>query len=268
MGPRAALRNRWDRVLARALAGRHAALVAELDAVVAARVDAAVAGIVAELRAVETRDRRDTVAAADREAVAATARFVQREMVEAVHLDHPHDTLRHALASAPTGGLALEFGVATGTTLRIIAHARGGRDVHGFDSFDGLPLTWRTGFRSGAFGCAAPEVPGAELVVGLFEETLPDFLARHPGPVDLLHLDADLYSSTACVLKHVGPRLRSGSVVVFDEYFNYPGWERHEALAWAEYTAAHGIEFEYTAYTYDNEQVVVRLLTGGDSAQL
>jgi predicted O-methyltransferase YrrM len=62
------------------------------------------------------------------------------------------------------------------------------------------------------------------------------------------------------VLEQVGPRLRPGSVVVFDEFFNYPGWEAHEARAWAEYTAAHDLAFRYEAYTHDNEQVVVRLV--------
>lgn len=212
-----------------------------------------------ELRAVEIRDRRDTFAAAEREAVASTARFVQRAMTAARHFDHPHATLEHALSLAPAGGMALEFGVFTGTTLKIIAARRDG-GVHGFDSFEGLPEDWRIGFASGTFGVdAVPEVPGAELVVGLFDHTLPGFLATHPGPVDFLHVDADLYSSAVTVLEHVGPRLRTGSVVVFDEFFNFPGWEAHEARAWTEYVAAGRLGFRYEAYTLDNEQVVVRL---------
>ena len=56
-----------------------------------------------------------------------------------------------------------------------------------------------------------------------------------------------------------GPRLRPGSVIVFDEYFNYPGWREHEYRAWQEYVAASGARFEYEAYTSGNEQVVVRI---------
>ena len=37
------------------------------------------------------------------------------------------------------------------------------------------------------------------------------------------------------MLEHVGPRLRPGSVVVFDEYLNHPGWEDGEHRAWTEY---------------------------------
>jgi hypothetical protein len=259
MGIRAALRaklvNAVDEVVARHRAEQAAELRAELDGWLRGAADR----VIAEVRGVEIRDRRDVFAAAEREAVLSTSRFVQREMRGARHFGHPHATLEHALTLAPSGGMALEFGVFTGTTLKIIAARRDGA-VYGFDSFDGLPENWRTGFDTGAFGVdGPPDVPGAELVVGLFDDTLPGFLAAHPGPVDLLHVDADLYSSAVTVLEHVGPRLRAGSIVVFDEFFNYPGWEQHEARAWQEYVAAHGVPFSYEAYTFDHEQVVVRI---------
>jgi hypothetical protein len=50
-----------------------------------------------------------------------------------------------------------------------------------------------------------------------------------------------------------------GSVVVFDEYFNFPGWEQHEHKAWMEYVEKSGLEFTYEGYTYDHEQVVVKV---------
>lgn len=265
MGIRAALRARlvWvvDEVVARHRAEQSTELVERIRAEVADRMRVEADRIIDEVRGVEFRDRRDTFAAAERDAVASTARFVQRDMREARHFRHPHATLEHALSIAPTGGVALEFGVYSGTTLKIIAAARTTGGVFGFDSFDGLPENWRVGFDRGAFGVdAPPEVPGAELVVGLFDDSLPGFLADHPGPVDFLHVDADLYSSAVTVLAHVGPWLRPGSVVIFDEFFNYPGWEEHEARAWWEYTAAHDVSYRYEAYTLENEQVVVRLL--------
>jgi hypothetical protein len=58
---------------------------------------------------------------------------------------------------------------------------------------------------------------------------------------------------------YVGPRLRPGSIVVFDEYFNYPGWEEHEHRAWMEYVELEGLRFGYEGYTVDHEQVVVRV---------
>ena len=264
MGIRATLRAKLirvvDEVVARHRAEQTAELTSHLRAELDERVRREVDRAVEEVRGAEIRARRDTFAAAERAAVASTAAFVQREMREARHFGHPHATLEHAVALAPTGGMALEFGVFTGTTLKIIAAAREAGGVYGFDSFEGLPENWRTGFTAGTFGVdVPPEIPGAELVVGLFEDTLPGFLAAHPGPVDLLHIDADLYSAAVTVLTQVGPRLRPGSVIVFDEFFNYPGWEDHEARAWREYVAAHDLGFRYEAYTLDHEQVVVRV---------
>ena len=211
-----------------------------------------------DVEAREIRDRRDMIAAGERDAVSSSARFVREAMPGARTFPRPDATLAHALGLAPRGGMALEFGVYTGTTLRAIAEARGDGRVHGFDSFQGLPEDWRTGFAAGTFGEAEPpDVPGAELVVGWFADTLPAFLDAHPGPVDLLHLDADLYSSTATVLELVGPRLRPGSIVVFDEYLNHPGWEEGEHRAWSEYVSRTGLGFSYEAFTHDNEQVVV-----------
>jgi len=264
VGIRAALRAKLVRAVDEVVAKRHeeqtAALMAQIRTELDGRVRREVDRVICEIRTVETRDRRDTFAAAERAAVASTARFVQREMRSARHFDNPRATLEFALAQAPLGGLALEFGVFSGATLKIISAARDVGGVYGFDSFTGLPENWRVGFDTGAFGMdTPPDVPGAELVVGMFDETLPGFLDAHPGPVDLLHVDSDLYSSAVTVLRHVGPRLRPGSVIVFDEFFNYPGWEEHEAKAWREYVVAHGIEFRYEAYTLDHEQVVVQL---------
>ncbi len=93
----------------------------------------------------------------------------------------------------------------------------------------------------------------------MFADTLPGFLDAHPGPVAFLHVDCDLYSSTVTVLEHVASRFVEGTVVLFDEYFNYLGWEQHEHRAWAEYVARTGTHFEYLGYTIDNEQVIVRV---------
>ena len=224
-----------------------------------AEADRVIAAVRGAIHDVEVRARRDVFAAGEREAVASSARFALEAMPFAATFPHPYATLEHALTLAPAQGLALEFGVYSGQTLKMISAARGG-EVYGFDSFEGLPEPWRSGFPAGAFDLdQLPDVSGAELVVGWFADTVPGFLAEHPGPVSFLHLDADLYSSTRTVLDLVGPRLQPGSIVLFDEYFNYLGWEQHEHRAWAEYVARTGTHFEYLGYTIDNEQVIARV---------
>ncbi|KAH9998192.1 hypothetical protein F4779DRAFT_605857 [Xylariaceae sp. FL0662B] len=207
----------------------------------------------------DRRSRRDISQAAERDAAHSSARFADEHFPAATAFFDKNDTMRYALNAAPEKGMALEFGVYSGASLRHIAAERAG-EVYGFDSFKGLPETWRSTFDVGAFAVdAPPEVPGAELVVGRFDKTLPHFLAEHPGPIALLHIDSDLYSSAAVVLEHCGPCLVAGSIVVFDEYFNFPGWERHEHRAWQEYVARTGTHFTWLAYTANDEQVVIRI---------
>jgi len=241
----------------------------ESDADVAAAVDRLgkrvddVAARVAELaRQVELlRPSADLVAAQEAEATRDTAAFIVEELPTAEVLWHPHDTLRWALGQVDGKGSALEFGVATGSTLGIIAHeVSEDRYVAGFDSFEGLPETWRTAFPAGSYAQEPPlYVSGAELVVGLFADTLPEFLSEHDDPIAFAHLDADLYSSTKTVLDLIGDRLAPDAILVFDEYFNFPGWRRHEHRAFREFVERTGRTFDYLAYTGNHQQVVVRM---------
>ncbi|MDV6012385.1 class I SAM-dependent methyltransferase [Haloechinothrix sp. LS1_15] len=208
----------------------------------------------------EWRSRHDMVFAGDREAASESSRFTYEHFTGRPHFTRPWETLQYGLSLAPQGGLALEFGVATGNTLRQIAERRGDGRVYGFDSFQGLPEAWLPGIGAGSFASEQlPEVAGAELVVGWFADTVPEFLAAHPEPVDFVHIDSDIYSAAVTVLDHVGPRLRPGSVLVFDEFLNYPGWQQHEYRAWCEFVERTGVAFRYEAYTYQDRQVVVRL---------
>lgn len=251
------IRERAVRRMAGAAQRMLAPMVAE---VVATEVDR----VISALHEVEFRQRRDLLAAGERDAALSSALFAARAMPTARAFHDRMSTLEHGLDVAPRGGLALEFGVFEGRSLEVVADKRGRQAVFGFDSFTGLPEDYRPHVRTGEFAVGAlPDVLGAELVVGWFDDTLPGFLAAHPGPVDFVHVDGDLYSSAVTVLDLVGPRLAVGSVLVFDEFFNFPGWEEHEFRAWQEWLDRTGAQAEYVAYTSNNEQVVVRLTDPG-----
>ncbi|MEM9074313.1 MAG: class I SAM-dependent methyltransferase [Myxococcota bacterium] len=147
-------------------------------------------------------------------------------------------------------GLWLEFGTGTGSTTKVMCDARQSGKVHTFDWFQGLPTDWipEYGVYEGAFAQPAPTdlPPNAELVKGRFEDTLEPFLSAHPNqPVDLVHIDCDVYDSTRFVLEALTPRLTSGTVLVFDELFYYPGRENHEAKALFEWQRDTGHRFAW-----------------------
>ena len=152
-------------------------------------------------------------------------------------------------------GLMLEFGVHTGETITRIAN-RTKRKIYGFDSFGGLPEDWRPGYGKGTFACDIPEVPdNVELVVGLFNDTLPKFVEDHKEEkVAFVHVDCDLYSSTKCVFDNLKHMFQDGTVICFDELINYYGYEEHEWKAWHEFLNETKYKWEVLG-RYGGEQV-------------
>lgn len=194
---------------------------------------------------------------------AAGARWVQaRTQGPDVFRGLPVAVLAAGLEAATVDGLVLEFGVYHGRSLRTIAAASPG-EVHGFDSFQGLPEAWSAAEGAGAYSTAGrrPAVPAnVALHAGWFEDTLPPFMEAHPGPVRLAHVDCDLYSSTRTVLAGLADRFVPGSVLVFDDLLGYPGFEQHELRAFEEFVAATGTRYEIIAATLLGREVAVRIV--------
>lgn len=142
--------------------------------------------------------------------------------------------LDYALEHVKLDGLFMEFGVYEGRTLTHLARSNPDKTFYGFDVFTtGLPETW---FCVSKGGFALPAVPvfeekNIELVVGLYEDSLPSFEKK---TVAFMHIDCDLYSSTKTVFTHFADHIVSGTVIVFDEYYNYAGYQDHEYKAFAE----------------------------------
>ncbi|MDJ0825044.1 MAG: class I SAM-dependent methyltransferase [Rhodobacter sp.] len=199
------------------------------------------------------------------EASKQSARFLLKHMVTAKPFPAGRQLLEYAvnlaLEDARDTDHYLEFGVASGRTINCIADVSK-RKVYGFDSFDGLPEDWTFAYPKGRFAGQLPKVrDNVELVVGWFTDTLPKFAAGLPkdATVGFLHVDCDLYSSTVTVLWQLAPFMRDGTVIVFDEYFNYVGWKQHEHKAFKEFLKTFGYRAEYLAFVPVHQQVAVRI---------
>ena len=101
--------------------------------------------------------------------------------------------------------------------------------------------------------------PNVRLHKGWFDATLPKFLESETGPVRFLHVDSDLYSSANCVLTLLEKRIVTGTVIQFDEYLNYPGWQRHEYKAFAEFCERTGMKYRYLAFASSDQAVSVKI---------
>ena len=171
------------------------------------------------------------------------------------------ELLTFALKKIGSEGLCLEFGVYTGSSIRDISSIVK-REVFGFDSFEGLPETWRPDFPKGTFKTEKlPMIPkDVILIKGHFDQTLPEFTKTHPEPVSFMHIDCDLYSSAKTIFDNFILQITKGTVIVFDEYFNYPMWKNNEFKAFNEFIEKSNKNFEYLGYVYNHSQVAIRII--------
>jgi len=153
---------------------------------------------------------------------------------------------RAAFAACGVDGWVAEFGVYKCGTLRTIASHFAGEIVHGFDSFEGLQEHWfgpknpdNTLHTVGAYKVPNYEElqfpNNSEIHVGLVQNTVPEFIAEQTGPAKFMHIDTDTYLPAAAILQICNDRIVPGTVIQFDEFFGYPGWENHEARAFVEW---------------------------------
>ena len=156
----------------------------------------------------------------------------------------------------------LEFGVYRGDTLKwwLEKNTNPGSRFVGFDTFTGLPEDWNPMFRRGDFSTDGKppwvDAPRCRFEKGLFQRTLPGFIRSFPfHGQTIVHLDADLYSSTLFVLLTVGPHLKEGDLLIFDEFWDYMS----EFRAFLDFLAAYPIDYKVLGRTEEFAQVAVRI---------
>ncbi|MDY6836565.1 MAG: TylF/MycF/NovP-related O-methyltransferase [Thermodesulfobacteriota bacterium] len=122
--------------------------------------------------------------------------------------------------------LYLEFGVFEGASIRYWSRELQHPDsiLHGFDSFEGLPedfdVSYHYSLGKGAFSTQG-RVPvihdkRVKFFKGWFDQVLPGYSVP-PHNVLVINMDADLYSSTLYVLRHLRKWIRCGTFIYFDE---------------------------------------------------
>jgi len=141
-------------------------------------------------------------------------------------------------------GDIVECGVWRGGMIAGITELAGdGRQVHLFDSFEGLPpareidgkeaLRWQTDTTSSGYydNCTADESfanasmqrtghTNFKLWKGWFEETLPKY---DGNKIAILRLDGDWYDSIKICLKELFPKLVEEGLVILDDYHTWDG---------------------------------------------
>jgi len=136
-------------------------------------------------------------------------------------------------------GLILDFGTRMGGSALKLSNT--GKNVYTFDAFLGLRDAWsKPGRGPGSMSLAGvpPEIlrdiPNVSIVEGWIEDTLGPFLESHQGRIALAHLDFDVCPPTKFTLEQIKGRLDCDSLIVFDDYFGFIGWQNHSHKAFIE----------------------------------
>jgi hypothetical protein len=153
--------------------------------------------------------------------------------------------------------LYLEFGVANGYSMghwsRLLDNP--GSQLHGFDSFEGLPSDWALGWSAGSFtpqgGMPVFDDDRIELFKGWFTETLPKYVWPEGYEILIVNVDCDLYSSADYVLRTIEEHLTPGTILYFDEFHHYAD----ELRAFDELVQRTGWSFEILAASRDYSQI-------------
>jgi hypothetical protein len=156
----------------------------------------------------------------------------------------------------------LEFGVFDGYSFKwwLTNCTNPENKFYGFDTFEGLPENWGT-FNKGDMHANIPVVDDAraKFIKGLFQDTVPNFLSTvdlKNGRRKIIHLDADLFSSTLFALTSLGPYLKKGDILFFDE-FNVPN---HEFFAFKIFSESFYVKTKLLGAVNNYYQVALMIL--------
>jgi len=172
--------------------------------------------------------------------------------------------INQAIKKFDEQNLFLEFGVYKGNSINLFGKylQKINAHIYGFDSFTGLKDEWITSEFSpkGTFDVKnkKPKVlSNIRLINGWVENTLEEFLKKNnEKKIAFVHFDMDTYESTAFVLEKIKKRLMPGSIILFDEFYGFPNWEKYEYRALIEKIKTN--EFKYIAFA--NRQACIQII--------
>ena len=160
------------------------------------------------------------------------------------------------------GYFYIEFGVYSGTSINFFSKKLNNKKIYGFDSFEGLKEDWvGTSVPKGTFNLNK-KIPTLENnaipIAGWIQDTLPMFLKEKNPKINFVHMDVDTYESSKFILESIKPNLVKGSIILFDELYNFEGWDVGEYKALRE--VFNDDEYKFLAFSQDSAQVVIKIL--------
>ena len=154
----------------------------------------------------------------------------------------------------------IEFGVFSGTSINFFSN-KIKKNIYGFDSFQGLKEDWLgTSVPKGTFDLnkKIPKLNNNVIpIVGWIQDTLPKFLNEKQPKICFIHMDVDTYESSKFILEKIKPFLTNNSIILFDEIYNFEGWDVGEYKALKE--VFNDDEFRFISFSIDTAQAAIKI---------
>ena len=138
-----------------------------------------------------------------------------------------------------------------------------GFQIFWFDSFEGLPENWHENAAKGAYSTngAIPDIQDhrVRFIPGLFQESLPKFMKDFSTRKrTVLHMDADLYSSTFYALSQCDSVIKPETILVFDEFTACGNKDEFAALY--DYCRSHYRKWKIVAARDDFVKIAIKII--------
>lgn len=156
----------------------------------------------------------------------------------------------------------IEFGVYKGTSINFFSKILK-KEIYGFDSFEGFNEDWIGHAHAKGDFSMNKNIPQLEknvkLEIGWVQDTLPRFIEKKNKPkINFIHMDMDTYGTSKFILENIKPHLIKGSIICFDELYNFEGWKVGEFKALTEVFKPE--EYKYLCFSSDGAQVVIEYI--------
>lgn len=178
-------------------------------------------------------------------------------------VEQPHlPVIDYCLNNLYVDGNILEFGIWTGISTNFIAKKIYPRLLHAFDSFKGLEVEWN-GLEKDFFVVDPHKLsfhPNVKIYTGYFIDTINNiYINQYKDKISFINIDCDLYSSTNDILYSLNDYIVPGTILYFDEIYNYPNYINGEYKSLVEWANKNDRLFRPIAYN-DSMGVAVKVL--------
>ena len=95
-------------------------------------------------------------------------------------------------------------------------------------------------------------------IVGWIQDTLENFLKEMNNKINFVHIDVDTYETSKFVLEKIKPYLLKDSIILFDELYNFSGWDVGEYKSLIE--IFNDNEYKFLSFAKDGRQAVIQIL--------